>query len=200
MKRGNIHRSRFNLTRMFSRLILHLMGWKMESINIDFPKYILIGVPHTSNWDFIIGYMVMAAIGLKLCWVGKHTLFRWPIGWLLRRMGGIPVNRTLSTNFVDQVVSSFNDYRNRIVAIAPEGTRKRTDSWKSGFYYIAFKANIPIVFGFLDYQRRTGGTGGYFIPSGKLENDSQEIREFYENISPKFPENFGKIDLPPKKY
>jgi 1-acyl-sn-glycerol-3-phosphate acyltransferase len=199
MKRGKISRSPFNLIRILSRLILYLTGWRTQSANIDFPKYILIGVPHTSNWDFVIGYMAMSAIGLKLSWIGKHTLFRGPFGWLLYRMGGIPVNRNLSTNFVDQVVTSFNEYERQIVAIAPEGTRKHTQYWKSGFYYIALKAKIPIVFGFVDYGRRLAGTGDFLIPSGQLERDLLKLRKFYEKIIPKFPDNFGEINLPMKK-
>ena len=200
MKRGKKSRPALSPFRLLYQLILRLMGWKTHSIFIDFPKYILIGVPHTSNWDFIIGYMVMSAIGLKLSWIGKHTLFRGPAGWILRRMRGIPVNRNLSTNFVDQVVSSFNEYQYRIVAIAPEGTRKRTERWRSGFYYIARKANIPIVFGFLDYRRKLGGVGAYLIPSGELEKDIREIKKFYQYITPRFPEKFGEIDIPVRKY
>jgi len=199
MKREKIRRSPFNLIRVFSQFILYLTGWRTRSANIDFPKYILIGAPHTSNWDFVIGYMAMSAIGLKLKWIGKHTLFRGPMGWVLHRMGGIPVNRNLSKNFVDQVVTSFNEYEQQIVAIAPEGTRKHAKHWKSGFYYIALKAEIPIVFGFVDYGRRLAGTGGFLIPSGQLDKDLLKLREFYEKITPKFPENFGKIQLPKKK-
>ena len=192
MKKGKILRSRFDIIRILSRMILKVMGWRTQSVNVSAPKYVLIGAPHTSNWDFVIGYMAMSAIGLKLSWVGKHTLFRGPLGWLLRWMGGIPVNRNLRTNFVDQMVASFDEYDKRIVTLAPEGTRKHTNYWKSGFYYIALKANVPVVCGFVDYGRRIGGTGLVIYPTGNPDEDLEKMKDFYIKITPKFPENSGE--------
>jgi 1-acyl-sn-glycerol-3-phosphate acyltransferase len=199
MKRsGKIFRSRWNLSRVISQLILKVMGWKTRTISLDFPKFILIGAHHTSNWDFIIGYLVMTAIGLNFRFVGKHTLFRWPLGSLMRRLGGIAVNRSLSTNFVEQVVSHFQEQEQLIVAIAPEGTRRQTDYWRSGFYYIALQANVPVVLGFLDYRTKTGGLGAMFYPSGNLEKDLELVREFYAGIHGKHPEKAGTIRFQPR--
>lgn len=188
-----IFRSRWNLTRFLAKFILKIMRWKTTTIPLNFSKFVLIGAHHTSNWDFVIGYLVMSAIGLKLKWVGKHTLFRWPFGQFMRWLGGIPVNRTLSTNFIEQVVHYFHQYKQFVIAMAPEGTRRHTAYWRSGFYYIALQAQVPIVMGFLDYQKKVGGLGALFIPSGDKEADLQIIRDFFKNVHPKYPEKAGTI-------
>jgi 1-acyl-sn-glycerol-3-phosphate acyltransferase len=199
MKKVKIHRSRWSLTRLMCRFILKLAGWKTQTVPVDSSRYILIGAYHTSNWDFIIGYLVMTAIGLNLNFVGKHTLFRWPLGPFMKWLGGIPVNRSVSTNFVDQVVANFRQYDELIVAIAPEGTRKKTEYWKSGFYHIAVGAGVPIVLGFLDYAKRTGGLGAVVHPSGDLQHDLEEIKNFYSSVQAKYPEKVGEIKVAPRK-
>jgi 1-acyl-sn-glycerol-3-phosphate acyltransferase len=198
MEKGKIYRSLFNPMRLLSIVILKLMGWKTAKIPIQSSKYILIGAPHTSNWDFVIGYMAMTAIGLKLGWVGKHTIFRKPFGWVMKWLGGIPVDRGRSRNFVEQVVKSFNNHEKLIVAIAPEGTRQKTEYWKSGFYYIAYSAGIPIVLGFVDYERKTGGFERFIIPGGEIQKDLAEISEFYKTVTAKYPKDFGPIRFRPK--
>ncbi|OGB66026.1 MAG: hypothetical protein A2Y94_14610 [Caldithrix sp. RBG_13_44_9] len=193
-----IFRSRWNLTRVISQLILKVMGWKTRTISLDFPKFILIGAHHTSNWDFVIGYLVMTAIGLNFRFVGKHTLFHWPLGSFMRWLGGIAVNRSLSTNFVEQVASHFQAQDQLIVAIAPEGTRQRTDYWRSGFYYIALQARVPVVLGFLDYRTKIGGLGAMFHPSGNIEMDMKVARDFYAGVHGKYPEKSGTIRFQPR--
>ena len=198
MEQGKIHRSRFNPIRALSIIILKMMGWKTAEIPIQSPKYILIGVPHTSNWDFFIGFMAMSAVGLKLSWVGKHTIFRNPFGWFMKWLGGISIDRSQTRNFVQQVVDTFNNHERLIVAIAPEGTRKKTEYWKSGFYYIANSAGIPIVLGFVDYAKKVGGFEKFIIPTGDIQKDIVEISDFYQSITAKYPENFGPIRFKPK--
>ena len=195
---GKILRSRWNLARVISGLILKVIGWETRTISLDFPKFILIGAHHTSNWDFVIGYMVMTAIGLNFRFVGKHTLFRWPLGGFMRWLGGIAVNRSLSTNFVEQVASHLQEQDQLIVAIAPEGTRQQTDYWRSGFYYIALQAKVPVVLGFLDYPSKTGGLGAMFHPSGNLEKDMEIVRDFYAGVHGKYPEKAGIIRFQPR--
>jgi 1-acyl-sn-glycerol-3-phosphate acyltransferase len=190
---GKIYRSRWNLSRLFSQLLLKMIGWKTCSLQLDFPKFILIGAHHTSNWDFVIGYLVMTAIGLHFKWVGKHTLFRWPFTGFMSWLGGIPVNRSLSTNFVEQVVSHFQQQDQLIVAIAPEGTRQRPEYWRSGFYYIALQAEVPVVLGFLDYQKKVGGIGALLHPSGNIEEDMKMVRAFYADVHGKYPEKSGEV-------
>ena len=141
----------------------------------------------------------MTAIGLKLSWVGKHTIFRKPFGWIMSWLGGIPVDRSRTRNFVEQVVQSFSNHEKLIIAIAPEGTRQRTDYWRSGFYYIAQSAVIPIVLGFVDYGRKIGGFQKYIVPSGKVQEDLAEISDFYKQITAKFPEKFGPIRFNPRR-
>ncbi len=184
--------------RVLSIVLLKMMGWKTSDVPIHSPKYILIGAPHTSNWDFFIGYMALTAIGLKLGWVGKHTIFRNPFGWFMKWLGGIPIDRGRSRNFVEQVVQSFNNHEKLIVAIAPEGTRQKTEYWKSGFYYIAHSARIPIVLGFVDYAKKTGGFERFIIPTGEIQKDLAEISDFYKTVTAKYPENFGPIRFKPK--
>ncbi len=139
--------------------------------------------------------MAMTAAGLRLNWIGKHTLFKPPLGWFLKWLGGIPVNRSVSSNFVDQVITFFREREQLIVAISPEGTRKHTDHWKSGFYYIALGARVPLILGFVDYGRRIAGVGKLVELSGETERDLEEIRSFYANITPRYPENFGEIAM-----
>jgi 1-acyl-sn-glycerol-3-phosphate acyltransferase len=175
------------------------MGWHIRTVPLDQSKYIMIGAPHTSNWDFVIGYLMMTAIGLKLSWVGKHTLFRKPYGWFLRWIGGIPVNRELSTNFVDQVVQKFNSLDHLIVVMAPEGTRKKTEGWRTGFYYMAKEAQVPVLAGFLDYPNKVGGIGKVIQLTGDMEADIQKFQQFYSGITGKYPEKMTEISFRKKK-
>ena len=175
------------------------MGWHIRTVPLDQSKYIMIGAPHTSNWDFVIGYLMMTAIGLKLSWVGKHTLFRKPYGWFLRWIGGIPVNRELSTKFVDQVVQKFNSLDHLIVVMSPEGTRKKTEGWRTGFYYMAKGAEVPVLAGFLDYPNKVGGIGKVIQLTGDMETDIQKFQEFYSGITGKYPEKMTEISFRKKK-
>ncbi len=193
MPRSTIIGSRFNLTRIFSRIVLFFMGWRIRSVSLNQSKYVMIGVYHTSNWDFFIGYLVMTAIGLKLSWVGKHALFRKPYGWFLGWIGGIPVNRELTTNFVDQVVKKFNSVDQLIVAMAPEGTRKKAERWRTGFYYIAKGAQVPVIPGYLDYSKKVGGIGKPIHLTGDIEADFKKFQEFYSRITGKYPEKMTEI-------
>lgn len=178
--------------RPISRFILRLVGW--TAVDKPLPaKCVLIGSPHTSNWDFPIALLLMRVIGIEGHWIAKHTVFRWPVGWLMRRLGGLPVDRTTSHNFVDQIVQLFEARDRLVITIAPEGTRKRTAHWKTGFYYIALGAKVPIVLGFLDYPSKSGGLGPTIQPSGNLEADLDRMREFYADKTGHHPENKGVI-------
>jgi 1-acyl-sn-glycerol-3-phosphate acyltransferase len=162
-----------------NRWILETLGWHLDDDLPAIDKYVVIGGPHTSNWDFVLGLMGMEAIGLKRRWIGKHQLFRWPLGWFFRWLGGMPVDRSASHNFVDQVVEVYRGSEKLALVMAPEGTRSKTDHWKTGFYYIALGAGIPILLGYLDYSRKEGGAGPLFYPTGDIEADFEKIREFY---------------------
>jgi 1-acyl-sn-glycerol-3-phosphate acyltransferase len=158
-------------------------------------KYVLIGSPHTSNWDFPIALLLLRVLGIEGHWIAKHTVFRWPVGWLMRWLGGLPVDRTSSHNFVDQIVQLFEERERLVITIAPEGTRKRTAHWKTGFYYIALGAGIPIVLGYLDYPNKRGGLGPTIQPSGDLEADLDRMKEFYADKTGRHPGKMGEIAI-----
>ena len=178
-----------------ARAILRLVGWRVQDKLPDSKKYILIGAPHTSNWDFVLMLLLRPALGIRAHWAGKDTFFRWPWGALLRKMGGIPVNRRSRNNFVDQIVEAFRQQEEMILVIAPEGTRSMSGYWKSGFYYMALGAGVPIALGFLDYERRVGGVGATLMPTGDIQTDFAVIREFYAGITGRHPHGQGEIKL-----
>jgi 1-acyl-sn-glycerol-3-phosphate acyltransferase len=156
---------------------------------------VLVVAPHTSNWDFLVMLLLAAALRLKVTWMGKHTLFRPPFGWIMRRLGGLPIDRGARHNIVEQAVGSFRVYDRLLLAILPEGTRKRTPYWRSGFYHIALGAHVPIALGFADYRRKVGGIGRVIVPSGDVDADMALIRDFYSGIIGKRPDQFGEIRL-----
>lgn len=180
---------------IIARMIMRIFGWKFVNEAPDISKYVLIGAHHTSGWDLPVSLMVGAAIGKKLNWFGKDSLFKAPWGWFLRFLGGIPVNRRVSTKFVDQIVTAFKERDKLIVAITPEGTRRQLEYWKSGFYYIALGANVPVVLGFADYKRKLYGLGPAIYLTGDVETDFAPIRQFYADKVPKYPEKTSEIKI-----
>lgn len=175
-------------------MLLKLTGWKAEG-SLPGKKLILIAAPHTSNWDFVYMMIMAMYFDIKVSWMGKHTLFRFPYGWFMRWMGGIPVDRRANHNVVTATAEQFQKVDSLILGIPAEGTRKYVDYWKSGFYYIAKEANVPIVLGFLDFEKKIGGFGPAITPSDDLRADMDIIRAFYKDIKGKHPENFGRIRL-----
>src|SRR4051794_15492947 len=143
-----------------ANIVLKLFGWRAVGSLADQPKCVIVVAPHTSNWDFAVLVLGALALRLKVTWMGKKTLFRPPFGWIMRRLGGLPIDRRMRHNMVDQVIESFRNHNRQVLAIPPEGTRKRAPYWRSGFYYIALGAQVPIAFGFADYRRKVGGIGG----------------------------------------
>lgn len=182
-----------------ARRILRLFGWELEAKLPDAPKYVAIGYPHTSNWDFPVGILGMWGIGLPGRWVGKHTLFRRPFGWAMRALGGIPLDREATRDFVQQSVEKFAGREELVLVIAPEGTRSRTEHWRTGFYYIALGARVPVALGFLDYGRKRAGVGDVLVPTGDIERDFERIRAFYRGMVGKRPERQGEIRPRPKE-
>jgi len=170
------------LIRWLSLFILKISGWRIEGCLPEIPKIVLIAAPHTSNWDFPITLFIAFAVKAKIYWMGKDALFRFPFGTLFKWLGGIPVDRSRSNNIVDQMIRRFSDNDRLIVTIPPSGTRKKVMKWKTGFYYIARGADVPIVLAYLDYRRKEGGFGPVFIPTGDIESDMKEIRAFYSGI------------------
>lgn len=182
-----------------ARRLLALFGWRAEGAAPDLPKYVLVVAPHTSNWDFPVMLLLAVSLRIKATWMGKHTLFRPPLGWLMHWLGGLPIDRTARNNVVDQAVDSFRASERLILAVLPEGTRKRTPYWKSGFYHIARGAGVPIALGYADFERKVGGIGRMLTPSGDTEADMAIIRDFYSGIVGKRPEQFGPVQLKPQE-
>lgn len=177
------------LLRWFSLIVLRLLGWRLVG---DFPrdkKYVLIGAPHTSNWDFPFTLMFCFAGGAKLYWMGKHTLFAGPAGPLMRWLGGISVDRRQKNSLVEQMIEVYQQSDSLVVAVPPEGTRSRVTEWKTGFYHIACGAGVPIALGYLDFARKQGGVMGLFEPTGDITRDMPLIRERYRDVRGKCPHN-----------
>ena len=172
---------------------LKVMGWRLEGSLPDAPKFVFIAAPHTSNWDFLIFITVTFAFKIRCVWMGKDSLFRPPFGMIFTWMGGMPIDRNSSQSIVDQAVQVFNSREKIVMGISPEGTRKKMDYWRKGFYYVATGANVPIVFAFADYERKVAGFGPTFMPTGDIQVDMEVIRDFYKDIKGKHPENYSDI-------
>jgi 1-acyl-sn-glycerol-3-phosphate acyltransferase len=179
------------LMHWLSRLGLRLLGWRLEGRAPDAAKYVLIAAPHTSNWDFPVTLMVCFALRLRVYWMGKASLFPPLLGAVMRWLGGIPVNRERSGNLVQGTVDAFASSQRLTVIVPPEGTRSKVTHWKTGFYYIALGAGVPIALGYLDFRKKEGGIGRLFQPTGDIAADMVEIQSFYAGITGKNPASFA---------
>lgn len=176
--------------------LLRVTGWRVVLVQPVPERCVAIFYPHTSNWDTAIGLAAKFIIGLRIAFVGKDTLFAKPIlGPLLVRWGGIPVNRRTPAGFVEQVQREFARRAEFRLAIAPEGTRSRTDYWKSGFYRLARAAKVPLALAYIDYPRREIGVGAYLELTGRVDEDIARIRAFYAGKTGKHPDKQGPICL-----
>ena len=173
--------------------ILRRFGWTLV---LDFPdvdKYVIIAAPHTSNWDFFWGILAVWVLRLEVSWIGKHTIFRWPFGGFFRWLGGIPVDRGKNRDVICTIAALFEDSEKLVIALAPEGTRSKTDHWKTGFYHIARAAGVPIAMAYFDFPNKQIGVGGTFYTSDDSEHDLETIRAFYRHRRGKNPENESLI-------
>jgi 1-acyl-sn-glycerol-3-phosphate acyltransferase len=161
--------------------LLRLIGWKVVGGLPAHNKYVLIGAPHTSNWDFPLMLLAVLKVGMDVHWLGKKSLFPFPFGGFMQWLGGIPVDRSKSNNLVDQLVELFQRREELILLIPPEGTRSQVERWKSGFYYVAQGAGVPILLGFIDSSRKQLGFGPLFYPTGDYAVDLVAIQEFYRD-------------------
>ncbi len=169
------------LLRFLSVFTLRLLGWKVEGeVPKDLKKCVLIAAPHTSNWDMPFSLMIAFALDTRLHWIGKDSIFKFPFASIMRWMGGIPVDRSKSTNMVDATVATFAQYDELRIMMAPEGTRAKVEQWKSGFYHIAHGAEVPILLGFIDYKGKQGGVLASFETSGDYEKDLEQIQRYYK--------------------
>jgi hypothetical protein len=162
-----------------ARCLLRLAGWRVVGQLPELVRAVIIFAPHTSNWDFPILLLARAALGRQVRYFAKHSLFRWPYGALFRWTGGMPVNRSEHLNLVEHAVEHLRTRHDFLLALAPEGTRAKTDHWKSGFYRIALGAHVPVALAYIDAVERECGVGPVLELSGNVARDLEQIRSFY---------------------
>jgi 1-acyl-sn-glycerol-3-phosphate acyltransferase len=175
------------LVRCLALLVFKCTGWKTEGRVPDFPRYVIIAAPHTSNWDFIFTLCLAFIHRLNAVIMMKDAWFRWPLGPLFRWLGALPIDRSRANQVVAQSIAKFQQRDRLVLVVPPSGTRKRVLYWKTGFYHIANGAGVPIVLGFLDYRRKVGGFGPAVRPTGDIDADMAVIRAFYRDVSGKNP-------------
>jgi 1-acyl-sn-glycerol-3-phosphate acyltransferase len=180
-----------HIIRLLSWLALKLVGWKVINVAPATGSYLIIAAPHTSNWDFPLGIAIAFHLRLRVYFIGKHTLFEGAIGPIMRWLGGIPLNREASKDFVDASIDTYANNENLIFAIAPEGTRASVKRWKTGFYHMAKGANVPIALAYFDYATRTGGIGKMLNTTDNMDVDMQTIADFYRPMVGKAPSNYN---------
>jgi 1-acyl-sn-glycerol-3-phosphate acyltransferase len=183
-RRGNV------LGVQLARVALRLIGWRMSGGLPNLPKFVLIAAPHTSNLDFLVGMLAMFAIGLRGTFIGKHTLFSGPLGPVMRWLGGLPVNRTAAHAVVEQMVARFRTQERLVIALSPEGTRKKRASWHTGFYHVAKVAEVPIVPVAIDYSTRTVHIFPPFAPSDDVKADLGALGALFRPGMARYPDQY----------
>ncbi len=178
-----------------SKIILKAWGWKVKGQVPANEKFLIVSAPHTSNLDFIMGRLVLGMFGIQPRVMIKKELFFFPLGNILRALGGIPVDRKASSHIVDQMVEHFQQNERFVLVITPEGTRSRVKSWKKGFYYIATRAKVPVVPGGFDYKDKIVHIGEPYFLSGNEEEEMQRIKHYAKGIHPRHPEKFTVGEL-----
>lgn len=179
------------LSRLVRRAVLafyRLQGWTAIGAPPPDRRCVIIAAPHTSNWDFVYFLGLTDALGVKPHFMGKASLFRWPLGRFMRDMGGVSINRDANQNVVQAMIDEFARRDQFMLAIAPEGTRGAVRQWRSGFYHIAVGAKVPLVVGMMDYRTKTGGLGPAIWPTGDYHADMAKIAEYYRTVTPRHPE------------
>jgi len=175
--------------KLLIRFIFWLIGWKVDpNPPAGIPKCVVAVGPHTSNWDFILGRLAFYQYGVKGRYLMKKELFIGPLGWFLRAIGGIPVDRKKKNNLTDTAVKYFEENETMYMVFSPEGTRSYNPKWKKGFYYIAQKAQVPIYICYVDYATKTGGFNSLYYPSGNVDFDINHIKEVLKQYKGRFPE------------
>lgn len=170
--------------------ILKICGWKIdEHTPQGVKKAVIVVGPHTSNWDFVIGKMAFMYYKVPVKFLIKKELFFPPFGWILKAMGGVPVDRKRKTNITEQVVEYIKTHDEAMVVFTPEGTRSYQPNWKKGFYYIAQQANVPIYIAYIDFKRKIGGFHSLFEPTGDVDKDIKYIKSILSQYTGKVPEN-----------
>jgi 1-acyl-sn-glycerol-3-phosphate acyltransferase len=170
------------ISRALGRFVLRVMGWRVDGNIPNVRKLVIIAAPHTSNWDFIVGIAAKLALGLEVRFLGKDTLFRFPLGSLMRAWGGIPVDRSASHDVVKTVVEEFARRERLVFGVAPEGTRKRVARWRTGFYHIAHGAGVPVLPVALNFGARAVQIGAPFSTTGDVDADVRELQRCFAGV------------------
>ncbi len=179
---------------LLAKLFLRLAGWQVCGQPPRVARYIIVGAPHTSKWDFLFAMAIALRCRISCHWLASSSLFWGPLGVIMRWLGGIPVNQKRKNSLVSQTVCAYKQYRQLGIVICPEGGRNKRERWHTGFYHIAKNAEIPIILGYLDFSKKTGGFGPVIKPTGNMAKDMAEIEAFYANIYGKFPESFSPVN------
>lgn len=180
------------MKKLIAKFIFFLFGWKTEySEESLVNRCVVIAAPHTSNWDFPLAIAIFWKYEIDVKFFIKEAYTKGIHGWLVRKMGGIGVDQTKKNNLVDYAVTLFKENEKLALIIPAEGTRKRVEKWRKGFYYIARNANVPIVLGTLDYQKKIGGVTGFILPSDSIEDDMRYLEVFYKDVKGRYPENYN---------
>ena len=178
-------------TRAIGRLLLYSFRWRVTGKLLDAPKFLVVLAPHTSFWDFFIAHMTRLAVGFQSSWMVAARHARGPVGGIMRKLGGIPIHRSASHNVVSQIVDTFNASDRLLLTITPEGTRRKVDKWKTGFWYIAVQAGVPVQLVSFDYQKRITEFGPVIELSDDIDADMRLIQNYYKDVKAKHPEQFG---------
>jgi 1-acyl-sn-glycerol-3-phosphate acyltransferase len=181
-RRGNA------FSRSVALLAMRLSGWRIEGEFPNLPQFVVIVAPHTSNWDFFVGVMAMFAMGFRGTFLGKHTLFRWPTSGVMRWLGGVPVDRSSAHNVVQQTIDYFHARKQLVLAMSPEGTRKKLPAWRTGFWYVAKGADVPIVPAAFDFPAKRIRIFTPVTPGDDIEADLVRLRSRFDARMAKHPE------------
>ncbi len=186
------------MSRLLARFIFWIFGWKLDDhLKANFTRCVMIASPHTSNWDLVFARSAFTLMGIPVRFTVKQEWMRFPFGFFMRALGGIGINRSPRKagenrlSVTDAMMDLFNQREKLVVLVTPEGTRSLVTKWKTGFYYTALGAGVPIALGYLDYKNRVAGVGKMIYPTGDVQKDLREIMLFYKNIPAKFPEKFS---------
>lgn len=177
------------------RAWLKAFGWRLETDEAVHPKFVLIAAPHTSGWDLPFMLATSYTMRVPISWMGKQELFKPPLGFLLHMLGGVPIDRSARKNVVGWAIEKLQSADRMVLAVPAEGTRKRVEYWKSGFYHIALGAKVPIGLGYLDFKRKVCGIRGFVTPTGDVRADMDKIRALYRGVTAKFPELYAEPRL-----
>lgn len=182
------------MLKRISKTILQLFGWSVRIEVPDYPKAVICVAPHTSNWDFILGELAITSAGRRAGFLMKNTWFFWPLGSILRAIGGIAVDQKKSSSLTTQLIDRFNSAERLTIAITPEGTRSRTTRWRTGFLRVAYEANVPLCLASIDFPSKTIELVHTYKPTGDIDHDLRQIKNYYKPYTGKYPDKFTTDD------